>query len=54
MKPAYHQGDKVICNGYLGTLIRQYSENMYEVRLNAGLVCVDVSAIKPITKDIKP
>ena len=40
------QGDKVTCNGFSGSVVREYNENMYEVRLQSGLVCVDKSAIK--------
>lgn len=40
-------GDKVICNGYTGTITRlcEWSNSMVEVRLNSGLVCVDESEL---------
>jgi len=43
----YQEKDRVICNGYPGMIVRHYSENMYEVKLARGMVCVDQSAIKP-------
>ena len=49
MNTKLNRGDKVKCNGYPGVVVREYSDNMYEVRLNSGLVCVDVSDVSLIT-----
>lgn len=36
-KPKFNAGERVTCNGNpQGTIIRQYSEGMYEVRLMDG------------------
>jgi hypothetical protein len=40
-------GQKVTSSGFPGVVVRQYSENMYEVRLPGGLVCVSSEDIKP-------
>lgn len=40
-------GQRVTCSGFLGTVIRHYDGNMYEVRLASGLVCVDAHDIVP-------
>lgn len=37
----YKVGDAVICNGYDGKVIRVTENNMIEVRLAGGVVCVD-------------
>ena len=39
-------GQKVTTSGFPGTIIRQYSHGMYEIRLARGCVCVDASDIK--------
>jgi hypothetical protein len=44
----YKQGDKVFCNGFNGTIVREYSQGMYEVRLPGGLGCIDSSDIIPV------
>lgn len=41
-------GQKVTTSGFPGVIVRQYSPGMYEVRLASGLVCVDISDIKPV------
>jgi len=41
-------GQKVISSGFNGVIVRQYSENMYEVRLPGGIVCVCASDIVAI------
>ena len=43
-------GTRVICNGYPGTVYRicEWSDSMVEVRLVAGLVCVDYHELKPL------
>ena len=41
----YRQGDAVFVNGYPGRILREYAVNLYEVRLDRGVVCVDISAI---------
>lgn len=38
----YVQGDRVRVNGYEGVIVRCYSDTMYEVRLQSGVVCVDM------------
>lgn len=45
-----NRSDKVICNGYQGTVVRTkdcadsaWLGNMVEVRLQSGVVCVDKS-----------
>ena len=40
MKTTFKPGDKVICNGYEGIVIQMFSEDMVEVRLERGDVCV--------------
>jgi len=41
MKAAdYKTGDEVICNGYPGTVVREYMPGMFEVRLVSGTVVV--------------
>jgi len=47
LNPNFQTGQLVICNGYPGAIIREYCEGMYEVRLDRGDVCVDVSEIHP-------
>ena len=47
-KVTFEAGESVMCNGYPGTIIRQYSENMYEVRLNSGDLCVDACDIDKV------
>jgi preprotein translocase subunit YajC len=37
----YQVGDRVICNGYKGTVTAVTSYGMVEVRLASGCVCVD-------------
>ncbi len=39
----FSRGDKVICNGYPGTVTElcRWSNSMVEVRLSSGVVCVD-------------
>jgi hypothetical protein len=41
-------GDRVICNGYDGTVTHLclWSNSMIEVRLGSGLVCVDSFDVK--------
>lgn len=36
-------GQRVICNGFPGSVVRMYSAGMVEVRLSSGLVCVSAS-----------
>lgn len=36
-------GDRVMCNGFYGRVIRKYCEGMVEVRLARGEVCVSAS-----------
>lgn len=42
-KIQFEPGQKVICNGYPGAVVRMYSEGMVEVRLPGGVVCVSAS-----------
>lgn len=45
-----HQvGDKVVCNGYQGTVTALTDYGMVEVRLERGSVCVDPSDVQPGT-----
>lgn len=39
------RGQKVQCNGFEGSIIREYVEDMYEIRMPRGEVCVDVSEL---------
>ena len=39
-KFVFFPGQKVICNGYPGTVRRMYYETMVEVRMERGEVCV--------------
>ena len=34
-------GTPVMCNGFRGAIIRRYDGNMYEIRLDRGVVCTD-------------
>lgn len=43
INPKFTSGDRVICNGYEGNILRHYSGSMYEVRLNSGVVTVCAS-----------
>ena len=42
-------GSRVMCNGFLGTVVRlcEWSDMMIEVRLNSGVVCIDASEVAP-------
>jgi len=40
-------GQKVTTSGFAGTIVRQYCDGMWEVRLNRGIVCVSESDIIP-------
>ena len=42
-------GQKVMCNGYAGTIskICDWSPSMVEVRLARGVVCVGMSELRP-------
>ncbi len=35
------QGTKVMANGYPGVIVRHYDGEMYEIRLQSGVVCTD-------------
>lgn len=48
MAKKFSKGDKVLCNGYEGRIIREYPVGMYEVRLPGGVVCVDAYEIELI------
>jgi hypothetical protein len=39
----YKQGDNVMVNGFPGVIVRHYADRMYEVRLKAGVCCVDMT-----------
>jgi len=43
----FKPGQKVICNGFEGTIIRHYYEGMWEVKLPGGLACVSGASITP-------
>jgi hypothetical protein len=45
MSTAFKDGQKVSTSGFLGTVVRMYSEGMVEVRLESGLVCVPVGDV---------
>ena len=54
----YTRGEKVICNGYPGTIYTVCTgqlSRMYEVKVPGGLVCVDHSSIEklPAKKEMK-
>lgn len=52
MKPGpFKCGDRVTTSGFAGRIIRQYSEGMYEVRLESGLCCVPTEDIRVATVD---
>ena len=36
----FEGGERVICNGYAGAVVRMYSAGMVGVQLKSGLVCV--------------
>lgn len=38
-------GQNVTTSGFAGTIVREYCEGMWEVRLNRGIVCVSESDI---------
>jgi hypothetical protein len=40
-------GQKVTTSGFAGTIVREYCDGMWEVRLNRGTVCVSQSDIIP-------
>jgi len=46
----FRVGDRVICNGYPGTVIRicEWSDSMIEVRLASGVVCVDACDVRHV------
>ena len=44
-------GQQVTTSGYPGTIIRQYSGAMLEVRLASGMCCVDACDIRAIDDD---
>jgi len=46
-------GQRVICNGYPGTITRvcEWSESMVEVRLARDTTCVDFKELLPVAKE---
>lgn len=52
-KHNYKVGDKVMCNGYEGTVTRvcEWSDCLIEVRLDNGGVCVDATDTRTVTKE---
>ena len=48
---AFERGDQVMCNGFAGVVMRQYSAGMFEVRLASGLVCVPTCDIALMPTD---
>ena len=46
-------GMRVTTSGFPGVIVRHYDGNMFEVRLDRGLVCVDCSDIRAIAEDGK-
>lgn len=44
----YAPGDKVIANGYEGTVTGEYLPDMYEVRLSAGDVVIPACELTPV------
>jgi len=36
----FKRGEKVTYSGFPGTVVRHYSEGMWEVRLSSGIACV--------------
>jgi len=53
MKNLVKVGQKVICNGYEGTItkILEWSDSMVEVRVPGGIACVCISDLKEIGSD---
>jgi len=50
------RGDKVICNGYRGSVYAVCEgqlSGMVEVMVPGGIVCVDATELKPITDAIR-
>lgn len=41
----FYPGESVRANGYDGSIVRHYAENMYEVRLPGGVACVSARDI---------
>jgi hypothetical protein len=43
-------GQRVLCNGYSGTITRvcEWSDSMVEVRLERGTTCVDFKELLPL------
>jgi hypothetical protein len=41
-KASFKVGDRVMCNGYPGTIARLVGDGMAEIRLARGEVCVDL------------
>ena len=50
METTFKLGDRVMCNGYPGTIIEipSWTVNMAVVKLPRGEVCVDMSDIEPM------
>jgi len=49
-------GQRVICNGYPGTITRvcEWSDSMVEVRLDRGTTCVDFKELLPADRPSFP
>ena len=43
----FTKGQAVIYSGFRGTIVRHYSEGMWEVRLPGGIVCVSGAHLIP-------
>lgn len=44
----FKPGQKIMCNGFEGVIVRHYFEGMWEVKLPGGYACVAYSCIQPI------
>ncbi len=56
MENTMKRGDKVICNGYRGSVYNVCDgqlKGMVEVRVPGGLTCVSASDLRPITENTK-
>lgn len=58
LHPDWKAGDKVIANGYQGTIYRVYVAptmqdpvGLYEVRLPGGLCCIGGNSLQPVIKE---
>jgi hypothetical protein len=48
--PVFETGDRVICNGYEGSISQHYYNGMWEVRMERGMVCESWQSLTPISR----